>query len=142
MKIIFVTIRLKLFIGVLGLFAAINIGTAQALQLKITSADALHREAIETIGYTKTFEDFASLETQISSFTALLYQLGYIEAQVLKISKDRPMVVAAMALGPKYDTIKLYADKELFNFLELESRNDLENKAYYSMDVSDLESIA
>ena len=141
MKIIFVTIRLKLFIGVLGLFAAINIGTAQAFQLKITSADALHREAIETIGYTKTFEDFASLETQISSFTALLYQLGYIEAQVLKISKDRPMVVVAMALGPKYDTIKLYADKELFNFLELESRNDLENKAYYSMGVSDLESM-
>ena len=141
MKIIFVTIRLKLFIGVFGLFAAINIGTAQALQLKITSADALHREAIETIGYTKTFEDFASLETQISSFTAQLYQLGYIEAQVLKISKDRPMVVATMALGPKYDTIKLYADKELFNFLELESRNDLENKAYYSMGVSDLESM-
>ena len=141
MKIIFVTIRLKLFIGILGLFAAINIGTAQALQLKITSADTLHLEVIETIGYTKTFEEFTSLETQISSFTAQLYQLGYIEAQVLEISTDRPSVVATIALGPKYERILLYADNELFSFLELESRNDLENKTYYGVDVSDLESI-
>ncbi|MDG1394852.1 MAG: hypothetical protein P8P55_08555 [Flavobacteriaceae bacterium] len=141
MKIIFVTIRLKLFIEVLGLFAAINIATAQALQLKITSADTLHLEVIETIGYTKTFEEFTSLETQVSSFTAQLYQLGYIEAQVLEISTDRPSVVATIALGPKYERILLYADNDLFSFLELESRNDLENKTYYGVDVSDLESI-
>ena len=84
------TIRLKLFIGILGALGAINIGTAQALELKITSANVLHLEVIETIGYTKTFEDFSTLETQISSLTAQLYQLGYIEAQVLEISKTFP----------------------------------------------------
>ena len=134
------TLRLKLFIGILGALGAINIGTAQALELKITSANVLHLEVIETIGYTKTFEDFSTLENQISSLTAQLYQLGYIEAQVLEISKNLPLVVATMALGPKYDTINLYADKELFNFLELESSNDLENNSFYNVDVSDLES--
>ena len=132
---------MKLLFRVLCVFGIFSWSTAQELQLKITSNDSIETNIINTIGYPKTFENFAALETQVASFKDQLYQRGYIEARILEISQIPPLVIAKLSLGPKYESIQLYANKTLFEFLELEGVKNLESTPYYTVEVSALESL-
>ena len=132
---------MKLLFRVLCVFGVFSWSTAQELQLKITSNDSIETNIINTIGYPKTFENFAALETQVAKLKDQLYQRGYIETRILEISQTPPLVIAKLSLGPKYESIRLYADKTLFEFLELEGVKNLENTPYYIVEVSVLESL-
>ena len=132
---------MKLLFRVLCVFGIFSWSTAQELQLKITSNDSIETNIINTIGYPKTFENFAALETQVASFKDQLHQRGYIEARILEISQIPPLVIAKLSLGPKYESIQLYANKTLFEFLELEGVKNLESTPYYTVEVSTLESL-
>ena len=110
---------MKLFFKVLCVFGIFSLGTAQELQLKIVGNDSVETNLINFIGYLKTFENFEDLQTEVDAFKNKLYQLGYIEMQILEISQKPPLIVTKTALGPKYESIRLYADKTLFEFLEL-----------------------
>ena len=133
------SIQFKLVFGVLWSFGAFSLCTAQELQLKISSTDSTEIAIINAIEYTKTFENFKTLETQVAVFKEQMYQQGYIEARVLEIDKTPPLIRVNMSLGAKYEYILLYADKALFDFLELKSITDSENNSYYKVKVIDLE---
>ena len=133
------TRQLKLVFRVLYVLIAFNIGAAQQLQLKIMSTNAVETTIIDSIGYSNTFEDYKTLKTEVQSLKKQLTQQGFIEAQILKISKDRPLVVAQVSLGRKYESVQLYADKSLFEFLELEDVKDLDNTPYYVVELTALE---
>ena len=133
------TRQLKLVFRVLYVLIAFNIGAAQQLQLKIMSTNAVETTIIDSIGYSNTFEDYKTLKTEVQSLKKQLTQQGFIEAQILKISKDRPLVVAQVSLGRKYESVQLYADKSLFEFLELEDVKDLDNTPYYMVELTALE---
>ena len=135
------TCQLKLFFRVICVFGVFGWSTAQELQLKITSTDSVETNVINTIGYLKTFENFAALETQVENFKDQLYQRGYIEARVLEISQAPPIVIVKLSLGIKYESIQLYADKSLFEFLELEGVKNLESTPYYIVEISALETL-
>ena len=120
---------------------AFNIGSAQELQLNIVSTDSIETSVINSIGYSKTFGSFDALKTQVTSFKDQLYQRGYIEARVLKISKTPPIITAEIFLGSKYESIKLYADKALFEFLKLKNIKDLESSPYYIVEIAALETL-
>ena len=135
------TRQLKILFKILCVFGVFSWSTAQQLQLKITSNDSIESNTINTIGYPKTFENFAALETQVASFKDQLYQKGYIEARVVEISQTPPLIIVQLSLGSKYESIRLYADKTLFEFLELEGVKNLENTPYYIVEISALESL-
>ncbi len=132
---------MKILFKILCVFGVFSWSTAQQLQLKITSNDSIESNTINTIGYPKTFENFAALETQVASFKDQLYQKGYIEARVVEISQTPPLIIVQLSLGSKYESIRLYADKTLFEFLELEVVKNLENTPYYVVEISALESL-
>tara|TARA_B110000037_G_scaffold168656_1_gene191051 strand:- start:119 stop:1768 length:1650 start_codon:yes stop_codon:yes gene_type:complete len=120
-------------------FIAFNTGAAQQLQLKIMSTNAVETTIIDSIGYSNTFEDYKTLRAEVQSLKKQLTQQGFIEAQILKISEERPLVIAQVSLGQKYESVQLYADKSLFEFLELEDVKDLDNTAYYVVELTALE---
>ena len=132
---------MKLFFKVLCVFGIFSLGTAQELQLKIVGNDSVETNLINSIGYLKTFENFEDLQTEVSAFKNKLYQLGYIEMQILEISQKPPLTLIKTALGPKYESIRLYADKTLFEFLELEGIKNLKSNPYYLIEFAKLESL-
>ena len=133
------TRQLKLVFRILYVFIAFNTGAAQQLQLKIMSTNAVETTIIDSIGYSNTFEDYKTLRAEVQSLKKQLTQQGFIEAQILKISEDRPLVIAQVSLGQKYESVQLYADKSLFEFLELEDVKDLDNTPYYVVELTALE---
>ena len=132
---------MKLFFKVLCVFGIFSLCTAQELQLKIVGNDSVETNLINFIGYLKTFENFEDLQTEVDAFKNKLYQLGYIEMQILEISQKPPLTLIKTALGPKYESIRLYADKTLFEFLELEGVKNLKSNPYYLIEFAELESL-
>ena len=141
MEFINVPDQLKLFFRVLCVFGVFSFSTAQELQLKIISSDSIETDLIKSIGYSKTFENFDALQTEVALFKKQLYQRGYIETQILNISQTPPLIVAQLSLGNKYDSIRLYADKTIFEFLELEGVKNLKSSPYYIVEIAALETL-
>ena len=139
MEIINVRDQLKLFFRVLCVFGVFSLSTAQELQLKIKSNDSIETDLINSIGYSKNFENFEALQTEVTLLKELLLRRGYIETQILDISQNPPFIVAQLSLGTKYDSIRLYADKAIFEFLELQDIKNLKSSPYYTVDVGALE---
>ena len=131
--------QLKLIFALLHLCLAYNIGAAQQLQLKISSSDPVETTLINTISYSNTFEDYKTLEAEVYALKKQLLQQGFIETQILQISKQEDLVVAQLSLGQRYESIHLYAEKSLFEFLELDDIKNLDNSPYYIVKLSALE---
>ena len=131
--------QLKLIFALLHLCLAFNIGAAQQLQLKISSSDPVETTLINAIGYSNTFEDYKTLEAEIYTLKKQLLQQGFIETQILQISKQGDLVVAQLSLGQHYESIHLFAEKSLFEFLELDDIKNLDNSPYYIVKLSALE---
>ena len=132
---------MKLLIKVLCVFGVFSLSTAQELQLKIVGNDSIETDFITSIGYPKTFNNFENLQTELTLFKNQLYQLGYIESQILEISQAQPLIIAKLALGTKYESLQLYADKTLFEFLELDGIKNIESSPYYTIEIAALETL-
>ena len=117
----------------------LSLGTAQELQLKIIGNDSIETHVINSIGYPKTFENFEVLQNEVTLLKELLYRRGYIETQILEISQKPPSIITKMALGTKYDSIQLHADKSLFEFLELQDVKNLNSSPFYLIEFGELE---
>ena len=139
MEIITVTDQLNLFFKLLCVFGIFNLGTAQELQLKLISNDSIETNIINSIGYPKTFVDFDELQSEVTLFKDQLFQLGYIEAQILDIIQTPPLVTVRLALGSRYDFIHLYASQPLFDLLELDGIKTNGSSPYYAVKITALE---
>ena len=130
---------MKLFFKLLCVFGIFNLGTAQELQLKLISNDSIETNVINSKGYPKTFVDFDELQSEVTLFKDQLFQLGYIEAQILEIIQTPPLVTVRLALGSKYDFIHLYASQPVFDLLELDGVITNDSSPYYVMKITALE---
>lgn len=130
---------MKLFFKLLCVFGIFNLGTAQELQLKLISNDSIETNVINSKGYPKTFVDFDELQSEVTLFKDQLFQLGYIEAQILEIIQTPPLVTVRLALGSKYDFIHLYASQPVFDLLELDGVITNDSSPYYAMKITALE---
>ena len=79
--------QIKLFLSVLVVLAFFDNAKAQTLKLKIESSNYKENNLIESIGYVESFESYDLLEQEIQSFKNTIYNLGYIELKVEKVSK-------------------------------------------------------
>jgi len=141
MEIINVGDRLKFFFGVLCFVGFFSLSTAQELQLKIISNDSIETDLINSIGYSKAFENFEALQNEVTLLKELLHRRGYIETQILEFTQTLPLIVAQLSLGTKYDSIQLYADKAIFEFLELQDVKIQNSSPYYTVDIKSLETL-
>ena len=112
---------------------------AQGLQLIIISSNAQETKTIDTIGYSKSFENYETLLLEIERFKEVAYRLGYIESTVQSITKNTSETVAQLMLGPKYESIQIYGDKVLFELLDLKPIETTGSLSYHQTKVSELE---
>lgn len=139
MKIRFVSSQLKLFFLSICMLAAFNSANAQDLQLIIASSNTQETKAINTIGYSKLFDNYKTLLLEIERFKNVAYRLGYIEATVQSTTKNNLETSIQLKLGPKYESVQLYADKVLFELLDIKPIETTDSLTYYQAKVSGLE---
>ena len=112
---------------------------AQGLQLIIISSNAQETKTIDTIGYSKSFENYETLLLEIERFKELAYSLGYIESTVQSLTKNTSETVAQLMLGPKYESVQIYGNKVLFELLDLKPIETTGSLSYHQTKVSELE---
>ena len=112
---------------------------AQGLQLIIISSNAQETKTIDTVGYSKSFENYETLLLEIERFKEVAYRLGYIESTVQSVTKNTSETVAQLMLGPKYESVQIYGDKVLFELLDLKPIETTGSLSYHQTKVSELE---
>ena len=112
---------------------------AQGLQLTIISSNAQETKTIDTVGYSKSFENYETLLLEIERFKEVAYRLGYIESTVQSVTKNTSETVAQLMLGPKYESVQIYGDKVLFELLDLKPIETTGSLSYHQTKVSELE---
>tara|TARA_B110000459_G_scaffold71375_1_gene80199 strand:+ start:75 stop:1724 length:1650 start_codon:yes stop_codon:yes gene_type:complete len=121
------------------MLAVFNGADAQGLQLTIISSNAQETKTIDTIGYSKSFENYETLLLEIERFKEVAYRLGYIESTVQSVTKNTSETVAQLMLGPKYESVQIYGDKVLFELLDLKPIETTGSLSYHQTKVSELE---
>ena len=112
---------------------------AQGLQLIIISSNAQETKTIDTVGYSKSFENYETLLLEIERFKEVAYRLGYIESTVQSVTKNTSETVAQLMLGPKYESVQIYGDKVLIELLDLKPIETTGSLSYHQTKVSELE---
>ena len=133
--------QIKLFLSVLVVLAFFNNAKAQTLKLKIESSDYKENNLVESIGYTESFESYDSLEQEIQSFKNTIYNLGYIELKVEKVSKLNSITSVQIKLGNKYELINLYANKEIFELIGITPKQTYDSLFYHKLKFDKVEGL-
>ncbi|NND51068.1 MAG: hypothetical protein HKN54_01600 [Flavobacteriaceae bacterium] len=132
--------KIAKFFLVLLLFSS---GTdAQNLYLTIEGSDTLETAVIDSLRYSKIFQDFKSLQNEIDSTHFKLQRAGYIENEVLKTSKFNDSTYQSeFALNKKYDTIYIYYSKTHFSEAQLQAVSNAVTPDYFSIPISEIEKV-
>jgi outer membrane protein assembly factor BamA len=125
--------QIKLFLSVLVVLAFFDNAKAQTLKLKIESSNYKENNLIESIGYVESFESYDLLEQEIQSFKNTMYNLGYIELKVEKVSKLNSITSVQIKLGNKYELINLYANKEIFELIGITPKQTYDSLFYHKL---------
>ena len=125
--------QIKLFLSVLVVLAFFDNAKAQTLKLKIESSNYKENNLVESIGYVESFESYDLLEQEIQSFKNTMYNLGYIELKVEKVSKLNSITSVQIKLGNKYELINLYANKEIFELIGITPKQTYDSLFYHKL---------
>ena len=107
-----ITQKILLFISIFGTcFGHIS---AQELTLKIDTQIKANQHVIDELGYTKTFVNRSLLEAEIERIQKQLYNIGYINLQLLSKTVDKFQFNAILKLGRRYDNIDIFGGTDYF----------------------------
>jgi len=82
---------------------------AQTLNLSIVGASKKETKVIDSLDYSSSFEDFQSLQIEVTEFGKTLEQIGYIEQQLVSLKKENDSTFkASFNLNRLYSIIHLY----------------------------------
>ncbi|WP_426429503.1 POTRA domain-containing protein [Winogradskyella sp. HB-48] len=109
------------------------------MSLKIEGENEIKTKVIDSVGYTKSFNNYVSLENELSELKNKLTRLGYIDTSTDSIvRKDDTLFYAHLFLGEKIKRIRIkYGNdfnKELLNFI-----NHYSNEGYFDIAITELE---
>lgn len=80
----------------------------QNLNLTCIGSSENETKTIDSLGYKKMFQDFTSLETEVSNLQKKLIQIGYIETKQLSFTKETDSsYLAHFSLKNKYETLTI-----------------------------------
>ncbi|WP_179376720.1 POTRA domain-containing protein [Winogradskyella wichelsiae] len=117
-----------------------NQSYTQSLGLKIQAESIENTRIIDSIDYTKIFDNFIKLQTELTNLQLKLSRIGYIDSNIEQITKPNDtLFLASLFLGKKTTTIRVYYDSSFDpEFLNLISHTA--GKSYFELDIEDLES--
>lgn len=96
-----------LFISLLFLLYFSN-ASGQNLYLTCIGSSENETKSIDSLGYKKTFEDYSSLNTEITKLKKKLIQIGYIETEQLNLIKQTDSSYQAnFSIKNKYESITI-----------------------------------
>ncbi len=103
---------LYLFIYTLN-FVDIN---AQNLELQFQGSNARETSILDSLKVNSNYKDFLSLQSEIDSTFIKLQKTGYIESELLAVTKKNDSVyVAEFNLNKKYETLFIYFSSPYLN---------------------------
>lgn len=74
----------------------------RALKLHIQGTDSLETHVIDSISYTKTFDDFSALQKEKNAFLNLLQKSGYLSAhEIAQLQPNDTLFIYTLSLGAK-----------------------------------------
>ena len=89
---------------------------AQNLELQFQGSNARETSVLDSLKVNYTFNDFLSLQSEIDSTFIKLQKTGYIESELLAVTKKNDSVyVVEFNLNKKYETIYLYFSSPYLN---------------------------
>ena len=127
----------RFFIIFLLIFSSQIIG--QSLRLKIEGENKSKTTVIDSISYSKLFDNYLNLETELNTVKNKLAKLGYIDTKIERITKQNDTLFRAQIfLGDRVKTIRIKYDSnfniELLNFI-----NHTKGDNFFDLDITKLE---
>jgi hypothetical protein len=114
----------------------------QNLQLKINGASDFETTVIDSLGFKKNHENYASIKTEVESLQKILFQIGFIENELKFINKLNDSVFSAkINLKTKYKTISVYYDKSLIDSKLLSGVSKEIFEDHFKLDFSEVENV-
>ena len=111
----------------------------QNLNLKVVGENNSKTAIIDSIGYSKSFDNYINLETELNSLKKKLTRQGYIDSSIESITKQNDTLFnVELFLGNKVNTIRIYYNSnfnaDLLNFI-----NHIEGDSYFEISITQLE---
>ncbi|ARV09196.1 hypothetical protein BTO05_05910 [Winogradskyella sp. PC-19] len=112
---------------------------AQNILLNVTGESKVATKKIDSVGYTKQFPNFLSLETEVYTLKDKLIRLGFIDTKINELRKQNDTTFnASIYIGQKLNRIRVLFnpefDIELLKFSEVNI-----NLNYFEVDIKNLE---
>ncbi|WMI68012.1 POTRA domain-containing protein [Mangrovimonas sp. YM274] len=115
-----------------------NIAIAQPLHLSILGKNETENKTIDSIGHKKKFENFKTLQTELTSFQQTLNRLGYLESKLENLERETDSTyIAQFQLNNKYNSIHIYYSDLQADLLK--TLNIAYHNGYFIASISELE---
>ena len=130
----------RLFFALMIVLPSITLPTfAQNIVLNVIGESGVATTEIDSIGYTKQFPNYLSLETEVYALKDKLIRIGFIHTKINEIRKqDDTTFNASIYLGQKLNRVRIFFNpefnKELLKFSEVNI-----NSTYFDLDIKNLE---
>lgn len=113
--------------------------SGQSLSLNVLGEDKTKTKIIDSIGYTKSFDNYKGVENELKKLKSKLTRLGYIDTSTDSIvRKNDTLFNASLFLGKKINSIKInFGDdfnKKLLNFVNHDA-----GEGYFEVSITELE---
>ena len=114
---------------------------AQNLELQFQGSNARETSILDSLKINSNYKDFLSLQSEIDSTFIKLQKTGYIESELLAVTKKNDsLYVAELNLNKKYETLFIYYSS---TYLSKEVLNRISNNVtddFFTIPISESES--
>ena len=112
---------------------------SQSLRLNIEGENEIKTKTIDSINYSRTFDNYNSLENELNKLKDKLARLGYVDTTIDSIiRKNDTLFNAFLFLGKKIERIKIKYDENFNNDL-LNFINHKLNEDSFEINIAELE---
>lgn len=130
----------RLFFALMIVLPCITLPTfAQNIVLNVIGESGVATTEIDSIGYTKQFPNYLSLETEVYALKDKLIRIGFIDTKINEIRKqDDTTFNASIYLGQKLNRVRIFFNPEFYKELLKFSEVNI-NSTYFDLDIKNLE---
>ena len=130
----------RLFFALMIVLPCITLPTfAQNIVLNVIGESGVATTEIDSIGYTKQFPNYLSLETEVYALKDKLIRIGFIDTIINEIRKqDDTTFNASIYLGQKLNRVRIFFNPEFYKELLKFSEVNI-NSTYFDLDIKNLE---
>ena len=116
-----------------------SISIGQNINLNVNGESKEATKKIDSVGYTKRFPNYISLETEVYALKQKLIRRGFIDTKINKIKKQNDTIFnASLFIGQKINNVNVYFssefDVELLQFSEIRLDSN-----YFEVNIEKLE---